>query len=98
MKYLKTWMGYVTGSLMGRDDGQPEKKFSYYTSIDELAKDFGKKPREQYYELVELDQQSLKLSVVESLEKQNEKATEQKKEDIQMQIEALQNQLKDLSK
>ncbi len=28
MKYLVTWMGVVTGSLGGRDDGYPEEKMA----------------------------------------------------------------------
>jgi hypothetical protein len=65
MKYLKTWLGNVTGQL--------KTEFRYYNNIEDLAKEYGTQPGEKYYELVELDQQALKLSVVEALEKQNEK-------------------------
>jgi hypothetical protein len=61
MKYLKKY------------DGNTEWKYRYYDSIKDLAKEYGTQPGEKYYELLELDQQALKLSVVEVLEKQNEK-------------------------
>jgi hypothetical protein len=57
--------------ILKKYDGRTEWKFALYNSIEELAKDYGKHPGEKYYELEELDQEFLKLSVVEALENQN---------------------------
>lgn len=94
MRYLKTWMGVISG---GREDGHPERKFRYYDDINELAKDFGKYTDEEYYELNPLNEKELKLKVKESLEKQKEVEKEKKKQNIESQIKQLQNQLKELS-
>lgn len=38
-KYLKTWMGTVSGSMAGRDDGYPERKYKVYETLTDLAAD-----------------------------------------------------------
>ena len=49
MKYLKVWMGFVTNSLMGRDDGYPEQKSAVIDSMDELVATFD--PKAKYFKL-----------------------------------------------
>lgn len=51
-KYLKTFMGVVTGSMAGRDDGYPEMKHRLYDSLEDLAADPTVED-ETVYELVE---------------------------------------------
>lgn len=97
MKYMKTWMGVTSGTMAGRDDGYPERKYRHYDSIDELARDFGKQKDEKYFELKPLRTEDLQNEIVKTLEKQKDIAKEKKKRSIENQIEQLQKQLKDLS-
>ena len=53
MKYLKTWMGVVSGSMGGRDDGYPERKFALVDTLDELVRTYDKKA--EYFRLEPVD-------------------------------------------
>lgn len=39
LKYVKIYLGVVTGSYAGRDDGYPEVKHKLYDNLEELAAD-----------------------------------------------------------
>lgn len=65
MRYLKTYMGVITNSMGGRDDGYPEIKIRIYDSIEQLSKDYGKRPEEHHYELNEISPDILKEKIKE---------------------------------
>jgi len=48
-QYLKTWMGVTSGTLGGRDDGYPERKFRLFNDIDEMAKDEDRPDQEFFH-------------------------------------------------
>ena len=48
-KYLKTWMGTVSGSMGGRNDGYPERKFAVVDTLDELVETYD--PEAEYFRL-----------------------------------------------
>ena|ERR1700722_17936475 len=59
-KYLRTWMGSVTGSTAGRDDGHPERKFKVYDSIESLAAiDHGCCDESEFFELTPINRQDI---------------------------------------
>ena len=53
MKYLKTWMGVVSGSIGGRNDGYPERKFAVVDTLDELVRTYN--PKAEYFRLEPVD-------------------------------------------
>lgn len=53
MKYLKTWMGVVSGSLGGRDDGYPERKLMIVDNVGNLVDTYD--PEAEYYKLEKVD-------------------------------------------
>ena len=53
MKYLKTWMGVVSGSMGGRDDGYPQRKFAVVDTLDELVRTYD--PKAEYFCLEPVD-------------------------------------------
>lgn len=53
MKYLMTWMGYTSGTLMGRGDGYPERKLRLVESLDDLVKTYN--PTAEYFRLEPID-------------------------------------------
>jgi hypothetical protein len=59
-KYLKTYMGVISGSMAGRDDGYPEEKRVYYNDLAKLIADHGKHPEEKYYVLTEMPEDMFK--------------------------------------
>lgn len=91
--YLKTWLGVISG---GRDMGFPEEKRRIYKDIESLAKDFGTKNDEKYYQLTELDKSKLKPQVIETLNKEKERAKKKKVENIEEKIAELQKELNNL--
>lgn len=99
-KFLKKYIGVVTGSFAGRDDGQPETKYEFYSSVEELAKNFGTKVNEQYFELVNVNHEMLTKIVTEIKEKEQEREKEVKVkiEEIDLQILKLQEEKKELLK
>lgn len=57
VKYMKTWTGVITGNFVGREDGYPTTKETMYDSLEKLAREYGTKPNERYYEITELGQE-----------------------------------------
>lgn len=97
MRYLKTYTSYTSGSYAGRDDGYPTTSYQTFGSFDELAKSYGKKPNEKYFQLTPIPQDaSFNNSIVASLEKETIKAKDGKKDIIENQIKKLQDELKKL--
>lgn len=94
--YLKTWMGVISGSMAGRNDGYPEQKRRVYDNIEDLARDFGTKNDEKYYKLTEVDAKTLESEVIEALNKQKDIAKENKAKHIEDEITKLQKELKTL--
>lgn len=96
MKYLKTWMGFTSGSYAGRDDGYPQEKSRTFTDLDELARSFGSEKNERYFKVEEVNIVDLKNEVAESLRKQKEVARLKKKVELEDKIYALQEELRKL--
>lgn len=71
-KILKTYMGVVTGSYMGRDDGQPQEKQVIYSDMARLARDFGTKTNEAYYSVEPVDVTPIVAAELEKIEQAKE--------------------------
>jgi len=59
MKFLKVYTDVITGSMAGRNDGYPCTKYVVYNNIEQLAKNYGTKADEKYYNLEEIDLEKL---------------------------------------
>lgn len=79
MRYLKTWMGVVTGSMAGRYDGYPEEKHEFHDSISSLARSVGQHSGETIYEIREVDRSKLMDAINKERESQRREEKLQKK-------------------
>ena len=61
MSYLKVWMGTVSGSPGGRDDGYPEQKTRVVDELEELVRTFD--PKAVYYRLEEIPSEDMEAVV-----------------------------------
>ena len=74
MKYVKIWMGFVTGSMAGRNDGFPERKHRFYETKETLLQELGKHSKDEtIYALEELDMNKL-IEEREQLRREKEEA------------------------
>lgn len=65
-RILKTYMGTITGSLGGRNDGYPELKLSVYDTLKDAVEAEGDAPDVEFFKLVPI---SRKIVTAERREK-----------------------------
>lgn len=92
-KYMKRFTRPIP---FGRDQGHPETITRSYNDFDKLAKDFGKESEEEYYILTPLNKEELRPRVEESLAKLKELEAVEKKKAVQLQVDKLNEELKQL--
>jgi len=73
LKFLKTYSGFTSGTLGGRNDGYLETKYVTYDSFEKLVENYGSKSNECYYSLTPIDEDNLNNAVLLALEKEKEK-------------------------
>lgn len=91
-KYLKIFQGYVSGSLNGRDDGQPEIQCLAFTDLTGLAQDPQRKD-EIIYELVKPSAASIKVKINDERARLRAAAAKEERVEKVRQFEALKKEL-----
>lgn len=76
MQYLKIYDDVIES---GRDMGYPCTEERIYSNIDDLARDYGTKKNERYYELTPVDYGKLRKAVEDSKKAQNKKEKEEER-------------------
>jgi len=93
-KILRTYMGVVRGSLGGRDDGFPERKYSSYTTLEGAVSSDSHDSRVEYFELVPIPKEDITAA-----RKASEQAAQRAGlEDVDREIRDLRSKRKRLEK
>ena len=79
MKYVVTYMGVVTGSFAGRDDGYPQQKTALLEKDSDLIR-FENRPQLQVYTLTPVSSASVGSLILKEKTKLQEKKKQLEKE------------------
>ncbi len=93
-KILRTYMGVIRGSLGGREDGYPERKYSSHTTLEGAVSLGSRDSHVEYFELVPIPKKDIAAA-----RKASEVAAQRDAiEDVNREIRDLQSRRKRLKK